>query len=221
LVTDGVWAKLDVLHIYATADSTTALLNLVSTSYNGTLSGTPAFVTDRGFVGDAVSHIDTGFNPTTAGSPKFVQNSAHVSIWSLNDPGGGAEGVIGVDSSTGETDIYPHYNTGNTFLRINSTAIAGAAFTSALGLLVANRSTNLAVQGYLNTSQIVTNNAATSTAPLNHSIPTMAIYHLDTAFYGNATYNLAEASIGSSLSSTDETNFYNRLRTYMTAKGIP
>jgi hypothetical protein len=29
------------------------------------------------------------------------------------------------------------------------------------------------------------------------------------------------ASIGSSLSSTDVTNFYNRLRTYMTAVGVP
>ncbi len=31
----------------------------------------------------------------------------------------------------------------------------------------------------------------------------------------------AEASIGSGFSGTDATNFYNRLRTYMTAVGVP
>ncbi len=36
LIADGVWQKLDMLHIYATQNSTTALLNLVQNAYNGT-----------------------------------------------------------------------------------------------------------------------------------------------------------------------------------------
>src|SRR5258706_5828950 len=55
LVTDGLFSKFDVLHIYATQDSTTALLNLVSTSYNGTAVGSPTFTADRGFTGTGSS----------------------------------------------------------------------------------------------------------------------------------------------------------------------
>jgi hypothetical protein len=36
-----------------------------------------------------------------------------------------------------------------------------------------------------------------------------------------AGYQIAMASIGSSLNSTEATNFYNRLRTYMTSMGVP
>ena len=35
------------------------------------------------------------------------------------------------------------------------------------------------------------------------------------------THQVAATSIGSSLNSTEATAFYNRLRTYMTAVGVP
>src|SRR5882672_965294 len=49
LVTDGVFAKLDALYVFATQDATTSLLNLVSASFNGTAGGIPPFVVDRGY----------------------------------------------------------------------------------------------------------------------------------------------------------------------------
>jgi len=38
---------------------------------------------------------------------------------------------------------------------------------------------------------------------------------------GYANQQIAAASIGSSLNSTEAGNFYTRLRTYMTAVGVP
>src|SRR6266436_1867234 len=55
LDTDGLTSKLDVLHVYATQDSATALLNLVSTNFNGTAHGSPAFTADHGFRGTDAS----------------------------------------------------------------------------------------------------------------------------------------------------------------------
>ena len=63
LVTDGIWDKLDVFHIYATQDSTTAKLNLVSSSFTATANGSPTFTADRGFTGvngSSTVYIDTG-----------------------------------------------------------------------------------------------------------------------------------------------------------------
>src|SRR5258706_10799563 len=87
LDTDGLTSKLDMLHVYATQDSTTALLNLVSSSFTGTANGSPTFTADRGFTGTASSstiYIDTGFNPSTAGG-QYAQDAAHLSAWCLTN----------------------------------------------------------------------------------------------------------------------------------------
>src|SRR5258706_16256620 len=54
LVSDGIFSKLDALYIFATQDSTTAMLNLISTSFTAsTFSGTLTFTTDRGYTAGA------------------------------------------------------------------------------------------------------------------------------------------------------------------------
>ena len=88
LVADGVWTKFDLLHVYATQDTTTAQLNLVQASYPATLHGSPTFTVDRGYTGTDASttkYIGTGFNPATAVSPQFVRNSAHLSAWNVTN----------------------------------------------------------------------------------------------------------------------------------------
>src|SRR6185295_16016176 len=51
LVADGVWSKLDALYFFATQNSATAQLNLISSSYPATANGLPTFTVDRGFTG--------------------------------------------------------------------------------------------------------------------------------------------------------------------------
>ena len=48
LVSDAIWAKLDVLYLFATQDQTTALLNLVSASFTAVIHGAPPFAADNG-----------------------------------------------------------------------------------------------------------------------------------------------------------------------------
>src|SRR6185436_3494667 len=68
LVGAGVWAKADAIYVLKAPDSTTALTNLVSSSYTATTSGSPAFAADVGFNSASGKYIDTNFNPTTASS---------------------------------------------------------------------------------------------------------------------------------------------------------
>jgi hypothetical protein len=222
LVTDGVWPKLDVLHIYATQDSKTSLLNLVSCAYTGINSGA-TFTADRGWQGieDGSNYIDTQFNATTAQSPKYVQNSAHISIWGTVNNGFSFDGSVGANDGTTRTEIFPWLRSdGNLYFRVNGGSIAGITnIGTTAGYWLANRSSSSRVDGYRNGSSIFSNTSTTSSAPANFSINTIAVNDNGT-HRGNGT-QAAAATIGSSLSAGDVTNLYNRLRTYMTAVGVP
>src|SRR5258706_6363418 len=227
LDTDGLTSKLDMLHVYATQDSTTALLNLVSSSFTGTANGSPTFTADRGFTGTNSSstiYIDTGFNPSTASSPKFTKNSAHLSGWSLTN-GTSSGPPLGVYDNPG-TEVVAYirfkYVDGDSYYRINGQDIAGdgGATADARGHFLGNRDTGTTIQGYRNAtaSPGFTDGGTGPTIP-NRNIYSLAQNHNGTPV--GCSQQMAMASIGSSLSSTDVTNFYNRLRTYMTAVGVP
>jgi hypothetical protein len=227
-VLDGFFSKFDVLGIPATQDSTTGLLNLVSSSFTATLNGAPTFTIDRGYTGqDAVSptvSIDSTFNPTTAPTPKFVQNSAHLSVWSVANfttaNGGFAAGQTTAGGDP-QSDVVPRYLDGNSYFRINdSTGSGGIVNANSAGHYLSNRSGASAQQGYKNAvDQSVT--AVTSAAPVNDSVYVLAEHSTTTGAENGYGGQIAAYSIGGSLTPTDVTNFYNRLRTYMTAVGVP
>lgn len=223
LDTDGLFSKFDFLHIYATQNSTTALLNLVSTNFNGTSNGSPTFTADRGFTGtdaSATKYIDTGFNPTTASSPQFVQNSAHLSAWNLT-ASNNANPIIGSVGSGGnnQNNIYPQYTDNITYCRINGSNHGGTFNAiSPTGHYIGNRSSSSAMQSYRNGSAL-TPQTNTSQAPLNGNFYTIASNNNGTP--SGCGLQMAAASGGSSLNSTEAGNFYSRLRTYMTAVGVP
>src|ERR1039457_3408340 len=55
LVSDGTWSLLDALYIFATNSTTTANLNLISTSFGLTQHGTVTFSADHGYTGDGTA----------------------------------------------------------------------------------------------------------------------------------------------------------------------
>jgi hypothetical protein len=226
-VLDGIWSKLDALHIYATQDSTTALLNLVSASYNGVANGSPVFTVDRGFQGVSASttvYIDTGFNPRTASSPQFTQNSAHLGVWS-NTATQLPDALFG--SRDGSVDCYflgQYSSDGFKYWRLNCGHNAGNFATvqpanSNNGFYVASRSSSLNTAGYQNGSSLNSSSSDGSNLPPNMNLYSIAINN-NGAASGCAAQQCA-ISIGSNLTATDVTNFYNRLRIYMTAVGVP
>src|SRR6266404_190620 len=223
LVTDGVWLKFDILYIYATQDSVTANLNLVSTSFNGTSVGPPTFTADRGFTGSPTAYITTGFNPTTATTPKFVQNSAHISAWNLtaiisnNDPLLGGFNV----GPTAHTYILPLFTDGKTYFRVNTTTALppdGSTLAGPTGHFIAVRTSSTNTQGYRN--GVLLNGPNTSGSTLLNE-PMIMIGANSAGTPGGATLQVAEASVGTQLSTLEATKFYTRLRTYMSAVGVP
>lgn len=216
LSTTGCGSLFDALYIFATKDQATAILNICSTNF--TVSNTfITFTAYSGFAGDSTSGhlLNTNFNPSTATSPTYVQNSAHVSIWNLTN---GTDGNPAVDGQTGGETFYPKFSDNNIYARINdSPASGGFAITDPRGLLLGNRSSSTARQLYQNASTTLNG----GTAATYGSQSSGAVNNSSFLLLSNTSWALAEASIGASLSSTQVTNFYNRLRTYMTAVGVP
>jgi len=214
---------LDRLWLLAAENTQSALVDLVA-DVTATVNGSPAFLANHGYTGvdgSATVFINTGFNPTTAPSPKFTQNAAHISAWggtNVQDIAGGV--LIGLlhGDGTDETDIYPwHVSSGNAFFRINDAAASGGSFSgTSLGHWVANRSSSAASQGYHNGALFSSPNA-TSGALENGSFYILNGNRILGAPDAGTPVQVAQASIGGNLSSTNVSNFYSRLRTYMTA----
>lgn len=226
LDTDSLFTKFDFLHIYATQDATTALLNLVSSSYDGTKNGvTISFAADRGFTGvhaSTTNYIATGFNPTSAPSPKYTLNSAHLSAWNLSN-------ITSTDSPIGGYNTGPaahcyiltHFTDGKDYFRIN-TNIAGAndgnTLATTTGFYNGVRADSANTFGYINGAQ-VNNNTSTAAALLNQNIVTCGVNAAGTPT--GSEQQVACVSAGSKLTGAEATLFYNRLRTYMTVVGVP
>lgn len=222
LVTDSVWSKFDALYILATQSTAVAVLSLVSATYNATEQGGITFTTDRGYNGVNGSvpakYLTTGFNPSTAPSPKFVQNSAHLSAWSVTNVTSDSNAIMGAAAlGSNENDVYPRFTDGNSYYVINGT-FGSVSNTGTNAHFLGNRSSSTGLQGYKNGASVLSTSVA-SQAPLNRAL-VICGYDLGSVI-ATSGYQVGMASIGSSLSSTDATNFYNRLRTYMTAVGVP
>lgn len=207
LKADGIWPKLDRLWIFAAQNSQSALIDLVALS-SATAVNSPPFVADRGYTSSySTYYVNTGFVPSTNGVT-YTLNSAHYSAWSLTAAQSTQFTILCVGSS--QTNMFVRLNDNNTYFRINNNASGGVANSDGTGFYVGNRSASGGagcVLGYKNGSQIY------SGADGSNFLDTTQIVILDR--------QIAATGVGGSLTATEQSNFYNRMRTYMTAVGVP
>ena len=216
LVTTGCGstaASFDALYIEAQQNSADALLNLCGTNYTATVVGSPPFTTYRGYSFNGTNWLlDTMFNATTATSPHYTQNLASIGIWS--------DAVV-TEATPQLTDgggswIYDSY-TGNLFYgRINDGSSGASTSPGTEGLFVADRSSSANVIPYWDGIAQPTQTGA-SVTPTNHDL---YIGNTVSGLSGTAQ-TLSEAHMGGSLGAILNLALYNRLRTYMTAVGVP
>jgi hypothetical protein len=218
LVLDGVWTKLDTLYIFATQTQATALLNLVSSSFNASLISAPAFTADAGFAGiNGTQFVDTNFNASTAGG-LYGTNSAHMMLWGNAATVGDGNCQVIANAANG-SHIYARFSGDtNAYFRINCTSAAGASVASAHGFYLGNRSGGSAWQGYKDSGTALVTGTDAASAPVNGT------FTLPAGASGGQTSSLDQFSAfgcGGSLSAADVGNYNSRMRTYMTAVGVP
>jgi len=218
LDTNGLTGGFDWLHWYGTQDSVSALLNMVSSSFNGTAHGSPTFTADRGFTGSHGSStvfIDSGFNSTTATSPQFTTSSGHISAWSVTNIGSDSNGLMGTRAAN-NTIIYPN-DGGSALLGVNDTGFPGVANSNSSGHYIASRTGSSSFAGYRNGSSIISSGTGSFSQNLNMYV---LADNLNNTAEGSA-YQCLMASQGRGWSAAEALNFYNLARACATALGVP
>lgn len=212
LKSDGLFTKLDRLWLLAAENAPSALTDIIADAL-ATATSSPTFAVDAGYTGDgATSYVDSNFNPASAPSPKYVLGDATLFGWSNT---GGTENKQFVGYGA-ETFIYPQFGDTNCYYNINQQGqqIAGNSFET--GLFQATKTAVSTGQFFFNGSPVFSDTAtATTVQSADFTICALPI---------NGHYSLRQASalgIGAGFNATQALNLYNRLRTYMTAVGVP
>lgn len=225
MVADGIFQKLDALYIFATNNSVTANLNLVSTSFTAVLTtGTnaPVFTADLGYTAAATSPkvLDTTLIPSTGGL-NYALNSASMGVYVLNNRTSNQNSYIMGVTDTRALQLQL-LNSGLTTSDINDSSFPQTANTTSQGSWFLSRT---AASGagcltlYKNGASFGAYSSPSST------IPTLSAYILARNNAGavnspTTTDQLSAAWIGGGFNSIDVANFETRLNGYMTALGI-
>jgi len=225
MVTDGTWSLMDGLWVFATNTTTTANLNLVSTSFSLTVHGTETFAADAGYTGDgSTGYFDTGYNTSTSGV-NYTQNSASLGECTLTSrTAQQSYNAIGNQETVNffANLIAPLLSaggplefelTGNTYLQDTPSPF------SAQGSYIETRTTSSTVALYLNGTSAFSG-SDTSGALANANIFIGALNEGGTAGLFDAD-QLAYAFIGGGLTGTQISNIYSRLHTFLVAVGAP
>lgn len=220
----GCSSKLDALYILGAPDSTTAGLNLCSSSFAVVVHGTPTFAANAGYTGTGLNnYLDTQYAPAGAGF--YTQNAASLYVYVLNNRTTGA----GVQTQTGASNggftqiaMMASYSTtlgAEVGANDAKTDYTNAAGTSQ-GCYIASRNTS--------TTGLIRRNAATfATISLTSSgLPGQSFFVFDINQGGGvagavSTDQVFALGFGGSLATTaDMDAVCNRTNTFANALGI-
>lgn len=223
LVSDGLWSMLDLLYIFATADQTTALLNLVSTNFTGTANGTVSFTADVGYTGDASSfYISTGYTPLV-NAVQGLQDSTSTGVYVLNNrTSPESSQLFGItDTVTGGVRAFqlaPNFG-GTTFDALHSNSGSNTAPATIQGFWILSRTASDSVDVYDGAASFFYNEANTSVGLENFELYIFA-RNLEGTADRFCSDQISAFFVGAGLTSSQVAQISSRINTYMTTFGI-
>jgi hypothetical protein len=153
----------------------------------------------------------------------YTLNSAHAAYWSNTNRGFAFTAGTGIYDGTNVTEIAAYQNTlaSGLVIFVNSdVTIAIGNSTSSLGFFLVQRTSSTAIAAYQDTTSLAGFGAVNSTALVN--LPFFVGGRNDSgALAVPSSDQICMTSYGGSLTGTEETNYRARLRTYLTAVGVP
>jgi hypothetical protein len=209
LVSDGVWSSLDFLHLDAQQNVTDAKLNLASSSFalQTDTGGAATFTSYQGFSGFHNGML-MGYN-VSSGGLQYTRNSASCGVWAYTMSASTANFHIGDNSND---QMYIWYSDGNWYPRINNNSGGGLAHPGTAGLFVGDRPSSTTVHAYWN---------GVDKATISSTSTGLGSANMVLANFGASNTIFSADFCGASLGASGELALYNRLRTYMTAVGVP
>lgn len=223
LVSDGTFSLLKALYIFATNTTTTANLNLISTSFGITTTAAPTFAADVGYTGNGTSQF---LNTNLAPSAAFVQNTASFGVYVT---GGRTTqtNIVAIGSAvSGSTNAYIKplvTSSAHASIELNGNSFPGVTTpgNTANGFMSVVRTVSTGVSVYKNASSTAVGSPAdTSTAVSTNAFYIFAVNTAGTASLFS-TDTISSAYIGNtSITGAQHLLLSNRINAYMTALGI-
>jgi hypothetical protein len=213
----GVWSSLDRLWLFASENTTQALIDLKARA-TATAVNSPTFTASRGYLGNGSNaYIDSGFNASTAGG-NYVRDDASFGVWveTGHTNTGQAQGYIGNDE-TNFSHILQDDTAAVGSVNANS-ADASFTFSTRLGLWHAQRTASNAQALFQNGASVAASSNA-SVALVNRNVFILASNNGGVA-YRPVAARIASAHIGKSLTAGQNAAIYSAERAYMTAVGV-
>lgn len=208
LKTAGVWDKLDVFYCFATdGDSDYATLNWKApSSHQTTKVNSPTFTANEGYQGDGSSaYLDTNF--TIADASNFTQNNAMYGFYYHTIA------TSNWDFGLASTSSIRYRSSSNDLQRINTSNSTTRPDGFGVGLQAMQRTSASIINFIDNSGSITSDISNTSASPVTDS--NFTIFSQSGGGYGNAKISIC--FIGESLDSTESSDFYDSLNTYISA----
>jgi len=223
LKADSVWDKLDRLWLFAIEDADEALNDIVVGGIATTVNA-PTFTVNQGYAGDgSTSYVNTNYAPGTDGT-YYTLNAAHFSVWdNTNRSAANNQITLGCRNTAeaSESSLWDFFGPNQAVVRINGfTTIDGSGPNTSLGYFIVNAVDSANFNYYYNGSLQNLITSGTTVSPISDRP-----FFVGGANFGSLVNPTADqisaVSFGGLLNATDAANLYSRLRTYMTAVGVP
>lgn len=214
LMRDGVWSKLDRLWLFANENQQAALTDIVANALATNVNST-TFTTDRGFTGNGSSmYINSQYDPTGAGN--YSQNSANMFAWN-NTAGMDGGALCGMADVAAHIRLLPAFTNGlGSIWNINDIRnVQSPAWDGRTGLYNMTRTDASNASLYVSGASIDSYSFASAA---NASTYILQCLHEGGNF---STRQACCFGFGGGFTALNAYNLNLRLRTYMTAVGVP
>lgn len=221
---DSTWALGDAFYIYATNTSTTALLNILSTSFTANVQGSCTFNANSDYTCDgSTGYIETTFVPSSAGG-NYTQNSATMLGYNLSSRSTGqmwcTMGVSNVADSNTFSYLAPNFTASGFISAVNTIGGDAAPLeTNSQGLWVTTRTGATTTTSYKNgnTTPIASSIDLSVSNPTGSYISSACKFTTVTDFSAD---KIAAIWLGGGLTSTQMHNLTDAINGFMTTLGI-
>jgi lysophospholipase L1-like esterase len=223
LVSNDLFSLLDALYIFATKDTTTANLNLISTSYALTQYGTVTFSADYGYTGDgSTGYFDTRL-PIGVGN--FHHNSQTLGVYVRTNRTDTATAIleIGWSDQFGSSYSYisPRQNALGFVSAMESVNCTAGGPTNSQGAWTTTRTASNAEAAYLDAGPTPFATASgASVAPSGSSLTVLIGAGTFGGLAAPSPDQISAAWIGAGLTGTQVATLHSLINAYMTALGI-
>lgn len=211
----GIWAKLDLLHVYAAHTEQAALLNWKSPgTFDGTSVSGMLFTADQGFTGDAsADYIDTGWVANTNGV-NYTQNAASFGAWSRT-AGTGAGIDLGLATQGAARVLFRNASNQISAGRINdaTNSLMASSITDGSGLTAVERPSSATKHVYKNGA------VGSDVSVASTGRPATAFHVGGEGGSGTSSRQFAMFFAGGALGAAGQLTFYSAVQAYMQAIG--